>query len=318
MRRRLIRPALFASALAAMCVFAACQADVREPPAAASPQPDQQLPAPPIEAPAEPLTLILDPPAVCETTTPYEAVDIDMGVVDDDEEPRYREGTISDSWWEGPTEVEVSWTITGGAAPYTLTLDDETFTAEPTGKALVSCALRTGPTSRDEIFGTRRYNSKPLVDSGVKTIAAAVVDAYGTRIEATATMDVIIDIEGSDIGVLEGGKTYRVFGTLMTIPKGINMQVGGWISMECEEGDRSPLCGETYYLEIVGANPVRVAQIRLRPGLDRELGRRVDIRPSLGVMGAEPPSEQLTSEEEEAFTNLANSLGRWPSGEEER
>jgi len=265
--------------------------------------------------PGDPLTLKLDPPDVCETTTGYQVEGIDVGNVDDG--PK-NDGEVVDTWWEEIAEVDVSWTISGGAPPYTLTLDDETFTAEASGSASVSCALQTGPTSRHEMFGHRRYDGTPVVDSGVKTIAAAVVDANGMRVEATATLDVIIDIDYSDIDVLEGGKTYRVFGTLMTIPKGINMQVGGWISMECDDSDPSPLCGETYWMEIVGTNSVRVAQIRLRPGSNRELGRKVSIRPSLGVVGAEPPSDRLTSEEQEAFTNFANALGRWPSGEREQ
>ena len=264
----------------------------------------------------DPLTLTLSPPEVCETTTGYHVEAIDVGWVEDDG-PK-NDGEVIDTWWEEIAEVEVGWTITGGAPPYTLTLDDETFTAEASGKAWVSCALQTGPTSRHEMFGHRRYNGTPVVDSGVKTIAAAVEDANGKRTEASATMNVIIDLAFTTIDLLEGGKTYRVNGTLMTIPDGINMRFGIEVNAECEAGDRSLICGETYYLEIVGSNPVRVAEIGLKPISGREVMRRVDIRPWLGVVGAEPPSRRLAPEERKAFDDLTSSIGHLPNSDEEQ
>ena len=264
----------------------------------------------------DPLTLTLSPPEVCETTTGYHVEAIDVGWVEDDG-PK-NDGEVIDTWWEEIAEVEVGWTITGGTPPYRLTLDDETFTAEASGKAWVSCALQTGPTSRHEMFGHRRYDGTPVVDSGVKTIAAAVEDANGKRTEASATLDVVIDVAYSDIEILEGGKTYRIFGALMTIPQGVNMRFGAWVDTECQAGDRSLTCGQTYYLEIVGTTPVRVAEIGFKPGSGLEVMRLVSIRPHAGVMGAEPPSKRLTSEERDAFDELTSSIGRWPDGRKEQ
>ncbi len=260
-----------------------------------------------------PLTLSLSPPAMCETETARSLVEVEADG-DDPTQPN----KIVDRWWGWVDEVEVGWIITGGEAPYTLTLDDETFTAAAIGAAEVSCALRTGPTERDEMTGERRYEEKPLVDSGVKTIAAEVVDAQGNRVSATATMDVVLDTYGSrDIDVLEGGKTYRVLGILMTIPAGINID---WseslpvVDRECDEYTPALMCGSTTYLTIADSNPIRDVMIGIHDS-GRVADYHVHIRSDMGVLGAEPPLGHLTPDETRAFDLLAESFGRLPNGE---
>jgi len=70
------------------------------------------------------------------------------------------------------------------------------------------------------------YREQPLNDSGLKTIAAAVTDAEGQTAAASVDVYTILDV-GRSGWPLHGGKTYRVAGLLITIPEGVEMQIGG-------------------------------------------------------------------------------------------
>ena len=129
-------------------------------------------------------------------------------------------------------ETPVTWEVTGGKGPYTLDIDGETRDASgayvgQTGTASVSCALQTGDVhyqnERDEPY--RYLEGEYVVDSGLKAIRAEVTDAKGDT--AIATLDVYVILwNGRHEHVMRGGHTYRVFGTLLTIPSGINMRIG--------------------------------------------------------------------------------------------
>ncbi len=166
---------------------------------------------PPAAAPGLALSLSLSAPAFCET---------EAG----------RRGTAG---LYGVAETPVKWIVTGGTGPYTLEIDDETrdarhYYAGAEGIASVSCALETanvylGPDTPGR--KVRRYRGKTVVDSGLKTIHAVVTDANGNMAEATMEVYVILSTGDHD-HLLRGGRTYRVFGTLLTIPSGIDMRIG--------------------------------------------------------------------------------------------
>ncbi len=129
-------------------------------------------------------------------------------------------------------ETPVTWKVTGGKGPYTLAIDDETRDASgaymgQTGTASVSCALHTGEVHyEDEQDEPYRYlRGEYMIDSGVKTIRGMVTDAHDNTAEATLEVYVIL-WNGRHEHVMRGGHTYRVFGTLLTIPSGINMRIG--------------------------------------------------------------------------------------------
>ena len=137
--------------------------------------------------------------------------------------------------WDGVAEIPVRWEVSGGTAPYTLVIDNETRDGdgpykEASGTASVSCAVTSA-----EVFYTsyneRRFRGDPEIDSGPKTIRATVTDANGATGEASVSIYVILVIGG---GVYERGgedvahrllpgRTYRYDGHLFTIPESITL-----------------------------------------------------------------------------------------------
>jgi hypothetical protein len=183
----------------------------------------------PAVAQSDSLTLTLAAPATCET----EAGRGGFGErirIDADGNRTYEHVTLG---LYGVAETLVSWSVTGGAGPYTLEIDGETrdATSDYTGKkgtASVSCALETG----DVYFGpdmpgreVRRYRGEVVVDSGLKTIRAVATDANGDTAEASVDVYVILST-GDFEHLLRGGNTYRVLGKLLTVPSGIDMRIG--------------------------------------------------------------------------------------------
>ena len=150
-----------------------------------------------------------------------------------------------DNWYD-PGEVAVRWTITGGTAPYTITIDGETRDGDgtyagQTGTAAVSCALERGEPRYWEYSPVqgyaRTYVNEPTVDSGYKLITASVTDADGLTADAAIEVYTVYNIDQfpSD-KPLKAGTTYRIAGYLVTIPDGIDMDLGRWSIPECIEG----------------------------------------------------------------------------------
>ena len=142
--------------------------------------------------------------------------------------------------WADVAETPITWGVTGGTAPYTLVIDGETRDAEqsyagPSGTASVSCAMSLGETFIEGEEG-RRYHTQPEVDSGLKTIHATVTDGTGATASASAQVYVILAV-GSSGDILQRGQTYRVLGTLLTVPEEIDyLALGGFIESEGGSG----------------------------------------------------------------------------------
>lgn len=252
-------------------------------------------------AQSESLTLTLTAPATCETEAGRggfgERVRIDV-----DGNRTYEHVALG---LYGVAETPVSWSVTGGTGPYTLEIDGETrdATSDYTGAkgaASVSCALETG----DVYFGpdtpereVRRYRGKVVVDSGLKTIRAVATDALGKSSEATVDVYVILNT-GSPEVLLRSGRTYRVFGHLITVPAGIDLRIG---EVATGEGGRA-----TISLDVDGAQPP--AWIVLDQDTFREVNRVLAYRPHQ-VGGAQADNAQLDGK----FDVLIQSLGRLPS-----
>ena len=183
--------------------------------------------------PPEPLTLTLTAASqTCETTSSQEYA---RGATYQDAEGNWVYERRSDGW-DDVSETPVTWAVSGGTPPYTLTIDGETRDAEqtyagPSGTASVSCALSFGETFINDEDG-RNYRTQPEVDSGLKTIRATVTDSAGATADASVNMYVILEL-GSSGDVLQSGKTYRVLGTLLTVPESVDhMSIGGFIDTD--------------------------------------------------------------------------------------
>ena len=197
-------------------------------------QSDQSAPASPQQSEdASPITLTLSAPEICETER-GEGVAGQEWVYDDQGEIV---GTRSvGAGWANVAEIPVFWEVSGGSGPYTLVIDNEPRDGfgpyeGPNGTASVSCAPKPGEVFYKDYDQERRYRSDPQVDSGPKEIHATVTDAKGTRVSASTTIYTILRIHGSikSDGTrvqLAPGKTYRVLGTLFTIPEGLTIEMG--------------------------------------------------------------------------------------------
>ena len=224
---------------------------------------------------AEPLTLRLSAPLICEARYPKEG---------------WGDG---EAWWywESAGTTEVSWTAAGGDGSYTVTILGETYTGA-TGAAEVSCALEHGPVSTHPEWGRiHAADDMPLVDSGPKTISATVADGSGATTASSVGVYAVVnrgfgaytkrdrdgsvlrDQDGSTLydSTIKGGKTYRIDGILMTVPAGVDLDVG--TSEEYSPGPdyRDHRCCTIWHVVIAGSE----AALYLYDTVYEEASRRV-------------------------------------------
>lgn len=197
---------------------------------------------------AQPLTLTLSAPPTCETLPAEEAL---RGEYDENGELVARA-----FGWVNPGDLSVSWNVSGGTAPYRLTIDGQTRDgwhgkpfAAPSGTGVVSCGRTQDEAvfvDEDDFGGVllidgeprvwRHHLKKPEVDSGPKTVRATVTDAASATAEASVEVYVILEL-GSTGDQLEGGKTYRLDGGWLTVPTGINLEIGASVLGTAESYD---------------------------------------------------------------------------------
>ena len=233
---------------------------------------------------AQPLTLTLSAPPTCETLPAEEAL---AGEYDENGELVARA-----FGWVNPGDLSVSWNVSGGTAPYRLTIDGQTRDgwhgkpfAAPSGTGVVSCGRTQDEAvfvDEDDFGGVllidgeprvwRHHLKKPDVDSGPKTVRATVTDAAGATAEASVEVYVILELGGTG-DRLEGGKTYRLDGGWLTVPTGISLEIGASVLG----------LAESYDLLVVGAE----AGIALDVLDHREISRWLPEDPYYSETGEE-------------------------------
>ena len=249
------------------------------------------------------LMLTLSAPPTCETLPAEEAL---AGVYDENGDLVARA-----FGWVNPGDLSVSWNVSGGTAPYRLTIDGQTRDgwhgkpfAAPSGTAVVSCGRTLDEAvfvDEDDFGGVllidgeprvwRHHLKMPDVDSGPKTVRATVTDAAGATAEASVDVYVILEL-GSTGDLLEGGKTYRLDGNLITVPEGIDLEVGG-------------LSGASLSLHVVGTR----SRIALNQYYFGEVNRWVVDAPHHS-----PSGEKIDLHAK--FDELIASIGRLPTAGE--
>ncbi len=273
---------------------------------------EQRAPAPQQSGegtPPAPLALTLSAPTICETLPAQEYAGARSY---QDEEGNWHVERTS-SGWTGVNEVRVTWTASGGAAPYTLQIDGEPRDvagayAGASGTASVSCALRSSgvffPHPLDEEH--RRYRTGPEVDSGLKTIRATVTDGSGATAEASIDVYVILSVGGSG-DILQSGETYRVLGTLLTVPEGVDhLILGGMVE---SDGGGAP----TFGLGIAGG-AAGDGWVALRVGDLHEVGRSTRAPGSEGGSAVRGAGETAL---DARIDELVESVGQLPSVDRE-
>lgn len=206
--------------------------------------------------------------------------------------------------WYVPGEMQVAWTVSGGVARYSLPLDGETWDGAGafvgrSGTGSVSCALTHGASSWLGASNPDRYFvEEPEVDSGRKTIRATVTDATGATAQASASVYAVLSLRGSG-SVLEGGKTYRVEGSLMTVPAGIDMEIDGYTTGDGGTGG--------FWLRVAG----REAWLFMEGVFDSSLRAAERTIRSVGPSGAVAGNVKLDLNAK--LDGLVQSIGRSPS-----
>ncbi len=178
----------------------------------------------------EPLTLTLSTDAeYCETPRAVEYFGSELHTDDQGNRERVE---VSRGWSNRNAHIDVQWQVSGGAGPYLLTIDGENRDGlgvyrGKTGVAMAGCADTTAGTYFHKSAATpvdhRWYNADPELDSGWKTIKAAVTDVRGVTAEAELDLYVLLN----DPWTMTGGETYRVYGHWLTFPPGTSGQLGG-------------------------------------------------------------------------------------------
>ena len=226
---------------------------------------------------AEPLTLTLSAPLICETA-PRPKGGWTHGLEWNEEEQAW-EDIVDEAWWywDSVGTMEVAWSASGGDGSYTVAISGETHNG-PSGIAEVSCAMRHGPITDHPEWGRIHVienpqwgqfygeEEKPVVEAGVKTITATVVDGSGATAEASVDVYAVIN-RGFGVvrthtadgavqydGVLKGGKTYRIDGILMTVPAGVDLDVGTSEEYAPGPDDLDDRCCKLWLIGIVGSD----------------------------------------------------------------
>ena len=125
--------------------------------------------------------------------------------------------------------VPLQWRITGGKAPYTLTVAG-TRHSGATGTTEVSCA-----TAGLDLMDLPSHETS-VVEAGAKTLTIEAADATGDTTTRTATIEIIErahtagnEHEGD---YLEPGRTYSHFGLFIEIPEGTRIAYGGAVEAD--------------------------------------------------------------------------------------
>ena len=129
---------------------------------------------------------------------------------------------------EGIATVAVAYTVTGGAAPYTITNDANNIsTTSPTGTGTINVTCARPGINIFDVHPTAN-----AVESGPKTITVTVTDTDTTAATDTTTVTVqivedVVTTNHND-GTLAAGKTYaigdRTQPILITLPTGLNLK----------------------------------------------------------------------------------------------
>ena len=196
------------------------------------------------ESSAEPLTLTLSAPEICEAYHPEGGWTHGL---EWNEEKQDWEDIEADAWWywDSVGTMKVEWAASGGDGTYTVTIATETYTGA-SGTAEVSCAMAHGPILEHPRHGKVHANEdKPVVGSGVKTVTATVTDGTGATAEAAAEVRSVLSVGGGD--VLLAGETYDISGWRVTMPHGMDMAPGEYVTPGCSlAADGSGHCENSF------------------------------------------------------------------------
>lgn len=183
---------------------------------------------------AEPLTLSLSAPEICEVREPSEGWSHGL---EWNEEEGVWEDLSADSWWywDSVEALEVGWSAAGGDGAYLVTIGGETYEGA-SGSAWLRCA------PEDELEA----------GWGDMAVTASVIDGSGAVAEAFARVQVLL--AAPDGGLLVAGETYFIKGWHVTIPHEFDMMVGDYEETICAPAgdgeDAAPVCENAFSLGV--------------------------------------------------------------------
>ncbi len=219
--------------------------------------------------------------------------------------------------WAGVAEVEVTWTVSGGTAPYSLEIDGERRDAfgpyeGARGTAAVSCALAFADSFIHESGRgrlSRRFTEEPTVDSGWKTIEVTAQDADGNT--GVGAVDIYVILTNADYSHrLLAGETYRVHGWYLTIPAGRDMWLDSYEESDCkvsqEQLEKDPhFCENAFAIGTFEGSQFSYIQLGVASGRERS---RSMPKPSSQTREARQAHAELHAD----FDSLAKSVRDTP------
>lgn len=211
--------------------------------------------------------------------------------------------------------AELSWSITGGTEPYEVSVQGRTLLSGPTGSTPVYCAKSLPYDELDftqplDDYQRTELDERPAVEPGAMTLEAKVKDANSRTAKAEAQTYVVVDCDAyCHYEILPGGYTYRLFGELMPIPKGLEIYIASYSVNEVQCAEGAEWCTSYYSLDLVGKGG---GHIRLTKN-GRYLGydwNGVYYRPD-GTTSPEVPQAGGQAAEEHPLADKLEEFGRW-------
>ena len=229
----------------------------------AEPAPQNSGEEPNSEAEVEPLTLTLSASEICEVHYPKGGW---THTLKRDDEGNWQ-NAVDEAWWDWDSvgTMEIAWEAAGGDGSYVVTIAGETYSGDR-GTAAVSCAMEHGPIINHPEWGRiHADDDEPVVDSGLKTINASVSDGSGASATAAAEVYMVLnrgfgtgfyrDGGWVDKRFLRSGKTYRINGTLVTVPQGVDLRIDEIVQESPGEGYQGRCC-TIAQIGVVGSNRI--------------------------------------------------------------
>ena len=191
----------------------------------------------------------------------------------------------------GVGSIDVTYHVTGGAPPYTVTSPDApgTTRAEPTGTLTIPCSRR----------GIDLATARPdanVVEAGPRTLTITATDNTGTAAATNVQVEVAEDAYTTEYngGLMHGGKTY-VLGTLdewvlIKLPQGLTLRFTG-LSENDMAHFTEPATGSEIVLDWTTGTEIR----RTTPiaGTAGRAGRSGDATPSSDGETTTPATDLL-------------------------
>ena len=206
-------------------------------------------------ADGDPPVLTISVPEMCVTGQADDAYGVQVSF--DEDGNQVEEGFGPFYLLEDLGMVPLTWTISGGTAPFEVSVQGQSLLTngvEP-GTTDIYCAQELSDMEPLDPDWPRELANPSTVNPGPWTISATVTDANGLSSSATTESYIVVDCwTHCDFDVFPPGFTYLINGHLITIPPGLRISAVeiGLRSSSCAPGG-GPACEDIFELDVLSA-----------------------------------------------------------------